>query len=178
MGVDELSYFRELLTYMEESYRIDKKRIYCVGHSNGSKMTQALAKAMPEKFAAFGPTGSLAGYNPSEVEALNVKVPVPVWFMMGQYDINDPTVAPGSLAEKTLEAYCEANQMSPQFDNWYENGIYRTLIMYDGQHVPMVRYTVMKNCPHTYTAEMAQKTWDEFLCHFSREEDGSVSYRG
>ena len=60
----------------------------------------------------------------------------------------------------------------------YDNGIYHTLVMYDKDHVPMIRYTIMKGCPHTYTGEMAQLTWDTFLCHFTREADGSIQYHG
>ena len=63
-------------------------------------------------------------------------------------------------------------------DNWYDNGNYHTLVMYDGNHAPMVQFTVVRNCPHTYTAEMAQLTWDTFLCHFTREPDGTVKYHG
>lgn len=50
--------------------------------------------------------------------------------------------------------------------------------MYDKNNVPMVRYTIINGAPHTYTAEMAQLTWDTFLCHFERLPDGTVKYHG
>ncbi len=176
--VDEVIYFRHMLDYMEAEYNIDKKRIYAVGHSNGSQMTQMLARTIPERFAAFGPTGALAGWDPENVVPLTGDVQRPVWFIMGQYDIMDSNVTDGSIAKATLEAYCAANKMTPTYDNWYVNGRYHTLVMYNDAHIPMVQYTIMKDCPHTYTAEMAQLTWDCFLCHFSREEDGTVVYKG
>ena len=177
-GEREELYFKELLDYMENTYPIDQKRIYAVGHSNGSRMTQLLMQAMPERFAAFGPTGALGGWRPEEVKPLDIQVPAPVWFMMGEYDLSDVAVTEGSLAERTLKACCAVNQVEFQTDNWYDNGNYHTLVLYDGKHVPMVQYTIMRGCPHTYTAEMALMTWDMFLCHFEREPDGSVGYRG
>lgn len=176
-GKEEL-YFRELLDYMEATYPVDRKRIYAAGHSNGSRMVQRLMRAMPERFAAFGPTGALGGWSPEEVKPLDVTVPVPVWFMMGEYDVSDSRLTEGGLAWKTLETCCMANGVDFTADNWYDNGHYHTLVLYDGKHVPMVQYTVMRGCPHTYTAEMAQMTWDLFFCHFEREEDGSIRYRG
>lgn len=176
--IDEVNYFRIMLDDMEATYHIDAKRIYAVGHSNGSQMTQTLAKAMPERFAAFGPTGALSGWDPKNVAPIPGNLKRPVWFIMGEYDIVGSSTEEGSLARATLEAYCGVNGVEPQYDNWYDNGRYHTLVMYDENHVPMVQYTVMRDCPHTYTAEMAQLTWDNFLCHFTREEDGSVKYHG
>lgn len=175
---DELSYFRRMLDYMEETYPIDRKRIYAAGHSNGSQMTQKLAREMPERFAAFGPTGALDGWDPKQVKEIPGNLQRPVWFMMGQYDICDSDPGEGSIARATLEAYCRVNGVKPQYHNWYDNGNYHTLVMYDDKHVPAVCYTIIRDCPHTYTAEMAQLTWDLFFCHFEREEDGSVSYHG
>ena len=175
---DELTYFRRMLDYMEETYPIDRKRIYAAGHSNGSQMTQKLAREMPERFAAFGPTGALDGWDPKQVKEIPGNLQRPVWFMMGQYDICDSDPGEGSIARATLEAYCRVNGVKPQYQNWYDNGNYHTLVMYDDKHVPAVCYTIIRDCPHTYTAEMAQLTWDLFFCHFEREEDGSVSYHG
>lgn len=177
-GVDESVYFTALLDYMEVEYNIDKKRIYAVGHSNGGRMTQTLSRTMPERFAAFGPTGALGGSSADAIEPIDDHIKCPVAFMMGEYDLASPSVEEGSTARATLETYCRANHMKPQFDNWYDNGNYHTLVMYDEDHVPMIQYTIMMGCPHTYTAEMAQLTWDNFLCHFTREEDGSVKYHG
>lgn len=176
--IDETVYFKELLDDMEASYHIDKTRIYAVGHSNGGRMTQKLSRTMPERFAAFGPSGALGGSSPDAIEPMDSHIRCPVWFMMGEYDLSSPSVEEGSVARATLETYCRANQMTPQFDNWYDNGNYHTLVMYDGEQIPMIRYSVIKGCPHTYTPEMAQFIWDQFLCHFTREPDGTVRFRG
>lgn len=175
---DEVTYFKEMLDDLETTYSIDKKQIYAVGHSNGSQMTQKLAREIPERFAAFGPTGALAGWDPLKVPPVSGNLKRPIWFMMGEYDIASAKTEEGSLARATLESYCKANDVTPQYENWYDNGRYHTLVMYDKEHIPMVCYTIIRDCPHTYTAEMAQLTWDNFLCHYTREEDGSIKYHG
>ena len=175
---EELHYFEVMLDSLETEYPIDTTRVYAVGHSNGSQMTQTLARRMPERFAAFGPTGSLAGWDPEKVPDVPENVGIPIWFMMGQYDIVGADTSEGSIARATLNSYCRANNMEPAYDNWYDNGRYHTLVMYDREHVPMVRYTQIQGAPHTYTPEMAQLTWDTFLCHFSRDENGKTVYKG
>ena len=175
---EELHYFEVLLDSVTEEFPIDQTRIYAVGHSNGSQMTQTLARNMPERFAAFGPTGALAGWNPEQVPEVPENAGIPIWFMMGEFDISDSNTTEGGIARATLESYCKANHVTPDYDNWFVNGRYHTLVMYDEKHVPMVRYTRIMGSPHTYTPEMAQLTWDLFLCHFSRDEDGKIVYRG
>ena len=174
----ELPYFRYLLDYMNKNYPIDSGRIYAAGHSNGSQMTQLLAREMPEVFAAFAPSGALAGRIQDDVKPFSDDLERPVWFVMAEFDLFDPALTEGSIAEATLKQYCRANHVEEDFTNCYENGIYSHLVIRNEKHAPMVRYTVMKGCPHTYTPEMAQMTWDEFFCHFRRNEDGSVSYCG
>lgn len=55
---------KKMLDYMEKTYSIDSSRIYVTGHSNGSHMTQELARRIPERFAAFAPTGAMDGWDP------------------------------------------------------------------------------------------------------------------
>ncbi len=178
MTKEEVHYFEVMLDTLTEEYPIDKTRIYAVGHSNGSQMSQALARTIPERFAAFGPTGSLAGWDPAKVPAVPENIGIPIYFIMGEYDIADWNPYEGSIARATLESYCKANDMEPDYDNWFDNGRYHTLVMYNKEHVPMVRYTEIVGSPHTYTPEMAQLTWDTFLVHYSRDEDGNIVYKG
>ncbi|MBR3345860.1 MAG: hypothetical protein IKG37_02145, partial [Solobacterium sp.] len=81
-------------------------------------------------------------------------------------------------ARGTVELYCQANHAEFNTENWYDNGNYHALVLYNEKHIPIVNYTIMKHCPHTYTAEMAQMTWDLFLCHYRRNPDGTIEYKG
>ena len=163
---------------MKDRYPIDAGRVYAVGHSNGSQMTQMLAAEMPEEFAAFAPSGALAGRSMEDIIPFSDNVERPVWFMMGEYDLFNPELTEGGIADLTLKKYCAVNHVTPDYSHKYENGIYVHTVIHNSNHAPVVRYTIMRGCPHTYTPEMAQMTWDEFLCHFRRNEDGEISYLG
>lgn len=176
--VDELPYFRALLDTVQARYSVDTRRIYAAGHSNGGQMTQKLLREMPETFAAFCPTGALLGWREDQVELPVSSLTCPVWIMMGEYDVADPTPETGSMAEKTIREYAKANRAVENYDNWYDNGRYHTLSLYNSDHIPVLRYTIIQGCPHTYTPEMAQMAWDEWFCHFTREPDGTVHYHG
>ena len=177
-GVDETVYFKELLDTTMRDYRIDRERVYAAGHSNGGRMTQTLMRKMPERFAAFGPTGSLAGSSADTLEPIDDSIDRPVFIMMGEYDIADSELKEGTAARGTVELYSKANHAAFNDTNWYDNGNYHTLVLYNDDHVPLVNYTIMRDCPHTYTGEMAQMTWDLFFCHFRRFADGTIEYKG
>ena len=56
--VDDVKYLNSLIDFMATHYRIDQKRIYLIGHSNGGFMANRLACENGERFAAIA---SLAG---------------------------------------------------------------------------------------------------------------------
>ena len=65
-GPDELEFFRAMLEKTCAAHAIDRSRVYATGHSHGSVMTQVLAMAMSEVFAAVAPCSGIvfsnAGY--------------------------------------------------------------------------------------------------------------------
>lgn len=52
-GVDDKAYLLSLIEHVTERYRVDTKRIYIFGHSNGGFMAHKLACEESEKFAAM-----------------------------------------------------------------------------------------------------------------------------
>jgi polyhydroxybutyrate depolymerase len=60
--MNDIGFIREFLDGLETEFKIDKKRVYLVGFSNGAMMAYKLASEMPEKFAAFAViSGSMNG---------------------------------------------------------------------------------------------------------------------
>lgn len=57
-GVDDVKYLTKLVDHLARSYRVDRSRVYLLGHSNGGFMANRLACEAGEKFAAIA---SLAG---------------------------------------------------------------------------------------------------------------------
>ena len=76
-----------LLAVIDEvakSYKIDRKRLYCCGFSNGGMMTYAMSCACSDVFAAFA---SISGYQLNEFHLrLTGKRPVPFLHIHGKAD--------------------------------------------------------------------------------------------
>src|SRR5262249_22314037 len=49
-----------VLEKLQKDYKIDAKRVYAMGHSNGARFTNVLWKTRPEKFTAFCTVAGLA----------------------------------------------------------------------------------------------------------------------
>jgi len=52
-GVDDIKFFNEIIEYLDTTYKINKKRIYAVGHSNGGMFCHRLAHENHENLTAF-----------------------------------------------------------------------------------------------------------------------------
>ena len=59
-GDRDLKFFDAVLADLKTDYKVDPKRIYSTGHSNGGRFTHLLWAARGEVFAAVAPSGSMA----------------------------------------------------------------------------------------------------------------------
>ncbi len=59
-GDRDLKFFDAMLASLQERYKVDTKRIYSTGHSNGGGFTYLLWAERGDKFAAFGPSAAAA----------------------------------------------------------------------------------------------------------------------
>jgi polyhydroxybutyrate depolymerase len=102
-GNRDLKFFDAVLATLKHDYKVDEKRIYATGHSNGGGFTYLLLAARGEVFAAVAPcaAAALVGFPPDDLPAAlapmiekarksmkNLK-PKPVLHMAGE---NDPLV--------------------------------------------------------------------------------------
>lgn len=86
-GVDDVSYLRELLHSVQDQYRVDPRRIYIIGHSNGGFMANRLACELGEELAGVV---SLAGGS-FRLES-QCRRPTPLSFLQ-IHAVDDATVA-------------------------------------------------------------------------------------
>jgi polyhydroxybutyrate depolymerase len=63
-GDRDLKFFDAMLKDLREKYKVDSKRIYSTGHSNGGGFTYLLWDARGEVFAAFAPSGAATARAP------------------------------------------------------------------------------------------------------------------
>ena len=57
-GDRDVKFFDAMLTWVKQTYRVDEKRIYCTGHSNGGGFTYLLWGARGDVFAAVAPSSA------------------------------------------------------------------------------------------------------------------------
>jgi polyhydroxybutyrate depolymerase len=73
-GVDDIGFLSCLIDTLKSWYRVDAKRVYFTGHSNGSYLSYTLAARIPGKIAAIAP---VAGLLVSSLYS-GVSVPIPI----------------------------------------------------------------------------------------------------
>ncbi len=79
-GDRDLKFFDTVLASLEKDYRVDEKRIYSTGHSNGGGFTYLLWAARGDRFAAMAPSSAVL------VKSLSLLKPKPVLHVAGQND--------------------------------------------------------------------------------------------
>lgn len=80
----DIEFFDALLDTLERRFRIDKNRIYCMGHSNGGGFVQALWSVRGDLLAAVAPIHSGAGRLSKSL--LSRRRPKPAFFAAGASD--------------------------------------------------------------------------------------------
>lgn len=76
----DVKFFDAILAKVKSDYKVDDKRIYCTGHSNGGGFTYLLWGARGDVFAAVAPTAAAALRQNAEWK------PLPVLHLAGEAD--------------------------------------------------------------------------------------------
>jgi len=79
-GDRDLKFFDAMLHRLRADYRVDDRRIYAMGHSNGGGFTYLLWATRRDEFAAFGPSAAVAGRNFGRLR------PAPAVVIAGEHD--------------------------------------------------------------------------------------------
>jgi polyhydroxybutyrate depolymerase len=78
-GDRDLKFFDALLTKLKQDYKVDDRRLYATGHSNGGGFTYLLWAERGDKFAAFAPSAAVM----RQVDRLK---PKPAMHLAGEQD--------------------------------------------------------------------------------------------
>lgn len=76
----DLKFFDAVLATLKQDHKIDERRIYCTGHSNGGGLTYVLWAARPDVFAAVAPSAAVAARQFKDLK------PKPVMHVAGEQD--------------------------------------------------------------------------------------------
>lgn len=102
LGDRDLKLFDVVLASLRADYRVDDKRIYATGHSNGGGFTYLLWAERGDVFAAMAPSASTATRSRSSLK------PKPVLHIAGE---NDPLVK-YAWQQATIQALLKMNECS------------------------------------------------------------------
>lgn len=111
-GDRDLKFFDAVLASLQEEYKVDAKRIYATGHSNGGSFTYLLWATRGDTFAAVAPSGALLG-----VEAKNLQ-PKPMLHIAGK---SDPLVK-WTWQEQMIQMVQKRNDCAAQGEAWDKAG--------------------------------------------------------
>jgi polyhydroxybutyrate depolymerase len=99
-GDRDLKFFDAILATLHQEYKVDDKRIYATGHSNGGGFTYLLWAARGDKFAAVAPSSAVAPRLLAELK------PKPVFHLAGEHD----ELVKFSWQKLTIDALLKRNQ--------------------------------------------------------------------
>jgi polyhydroxybutyrate depolymerase len=116
-GDRDLKFFDAVLASLREEYKVDDRRVYCTGHSNGGAFTYLLWAARGDVFAAFAPSAAPAGRNLRELK------PKPVIHIAGEND----TLVKFAWQKQTMDEIRKRNGCANEgkawakFCTWYDS---------------------------------------------------------
>ncbi|MEP6747846.1 MAG: esterase [Bacteroidota bacterium] len=133
MNDRDLRFVDTMLAFFHQNYKVDDRRIFATGHSNGGGFTYLLWATRGDVFAAVAPSGAAAGH------WFNLLKPKPVMHIMGQ---NDPLVKP-AWQKAMCDRVLQLNNCSTQGEQYAGNAtLYPSptgnpvvLYVYPGGHV-------------------------------------------
>jgi polyhydroxybutyrate depolymerase len=111
-GNRDLKFFDAVLAKLKTDYKVDAKRIYSTGHSNGGGFTYMLWAERGDTFAAVAPSAAAAPFSMPKLK------PKPAMHLAGE---TDPLVK-YEWQVKTMEAVRKLNSCDSQGKAWNEVG--------------------------------------------------------
>ena len=89
---DDIAFVRAIIDVLERKYRIDHRRIYAAGHSNGGIMAYRLASTLSDKLAAVGVTAGSIGMVDERGDTLRIGRPAHPISVIHFHGMADPSV--------------------------------------------------------------------------------------
>ncbi len=105
----DLKFFDAVLEQLEKDYKVDPKRIYCTGHSNGGAFTYLLWETRGDVLAAIAPSASAGPF----WDKMKLS-PKPVLHLAGEKD----TLVKYEWQQRTMEIVRRINKCAPDGKPW------------------------------------------------------------
>lgn len=89
---DDIAFVRDIIDLVSHAYRVDPRRIYAAGHSNGGFMTYRLASTLSDRIAAVGVTAGSIGAIDDRGDTLRLAPPPTPVAVIHFHGVADPSV--------------------------------------------------------------------------------------
>lgn len=109
----DLKFFDEMLKALRKGYKVDDKRIFVTGHSNGGRFTQLLWTERGDVFAAVAPSGTTAGPLAKSLK------PKPCLHIAGEKD----ELVKFEWQKATMDAIKKLNGCEAEGKPWQKDGL-------------------------------------------------------
>lgn len=105
-GVDDVKFIKDVISDVERLTKVDHRRVYLCGHSNGAMMTYYAATSLGKELAAIGVVSGSVGFDKSNnpIRMPEPKYPVSAIILHGKKDMMVPydhtkgSFAPGMIS--------------------------------------------------------------------------------
>ena len=176
--INDETFIRAMIEDVASRLPVDRERIYCTGHSMGSGMTQRCLMAMPDIFAA-GASNSGVVLGSYDLPGVNSSLDVAAWIAIGEHDVDSSDLSQSERVKRNIEYWIGRGGLDAFEDaGEFQRGRYKSMEWCNGKGVPMLRYTAVLDKNHAVMPQDAWSYYDDFMCKFSRSEDGTLCYLG
>jgi polyhydroxybutyrate depolymerase len=108
----DLKFFDAVLADLKKENKVDEKRIYATGHSNGGLFTYLLWSSRGDVFAAVAPSAGLA------IGGMKDLKPKPALHVAGEKD----ELVPFAIQQRMMDSVRQLNGCEPKGEPWAKSG--------------------------------------------------------
>jgi len=152
-NIDDVGFISNLIDKMTSSYRVDPKRVYVTGMSNGGMMTYRLAAEIPQKIAAIAPVSGTMVYSPPAQQSR----PVPILELHSVLDKIVPYAGGTNQfgyyfppVDSVLRVWSVRNQCLPDMQVVVDDDRYKLVQWLDKTGTPSIVHYLTKDGGHSW----------------------------
>jgi len=182
--LDDVPFILKMIEDVKGRYDIDSGRVYACGQSSGGMMTSALAIRASRVFAAVAPWSAIRNPDFDGPPPEKISPIVPYMFLFGDKDWLCVDRENGRMeyhVTAEIAAFLDNLIKIYQLDKEprrYVCGEISYYVYLNKKRVPLLVVGVVKDMTHANYPRESWISYDEFLCKFSRREDGTLLYMG
>lgn len=182
--MDSAEFILAVVDDVKARRNIDASRVYLCGQSSGGMMTAQMALRAPNVFAAASPWSSLINPQRQEPFPETIHPAIPLMFLFGNHDWLCADPENGELEYRVKKRVADFLRSVIKIYGLNETPLRYTCgeidyyVYRNAKNVPMLTVGSVKNMSHANYPKESWIAYDEFMCQFSRREDGTLLYMG